>query len=191
MGSARGRGLGHGGTVELGDRQPGDAPLPAELQDAVHEWSTLAVLAARTAGPQEQALLRRRGLQLAGRVADVLGRPVQFTDPSTGAVESVRVGPPGRGPRLAVRLPGPTPWATGLVVAAYFAVLVTIADVALSSAFADAFGLLWIPANLLVSAGLAPSLYLLRRTPFWRWPAIGTAVGLVAAWVALLLGLLG
>jgi len=23
--------------------------------------------------------------------------------------------------------------------------------------------------------------------PFWRWPAIGTAVGLVVAWVVLLL----
>ena len=133
----------------------------------------------------------RRGLQLAGRVADVLGRPVEFTDPSTGATESVRVGAPDRTPQLAVRPPGPTPWATGLVVAAYVAVLVTVADVALSTAFADAFGLWWIPANLLVALGLAPSLYLLRRTPLWRWPAIGTAVGLLAAWAVLLLGLLG
>jgi hypothetical protein len=177
--------------VELGDRQPGDAPLPAELQDAVQEWSTLAVLAARSAGPREQDLLRKRGLQLAGRVADVLGRPVQFTDPSTGAVESVRVGSPGRTPRLTLSPAGPTPWGTGLVVAVYFAVLVTIADVALSTAFADAFGLLWIPANLLVGLGLSPSLYLLRRIPFWRWPALGTAAGLIAAWVVLLLGLLG
>ena len=174
--------------MELGDRQPGDAPLPAELQDAVREWSTLAVLAARSAGPQEQALLRSRGLHLAARVADALGRSVQFTDPSTGAVESVRVGSPGRTPRLT---PGPTPWATGLAVAGYFAVLVTIADMALSSAFADAFGLVWIPANLLVGLGLAPSLHLLRRTPFWRWPAIGTAAGLAAAWLALLLRMLG
>jgi hypothetical protein len=177
--------------VELGDRQPGDAPLPAELQHAVREWSALAVMTSRVGGPRDRDLLRRRGLQLAGRVADVLGRPVEFTDPSTGATESVRVGAPGRTPRLAVRPPGPTPWGTGLVVAAYFAVLVTVADVALSTAFADAFGLLWIPANLLVALGLAPSLYLLRRTPLWRWPAIGTTVGLLAAWAALLLDLLG
>ncbi len=177
--------------MELGDRQPGDAPLPAELQDAVREWSAMAVVAARNGGPRERALLRRRGLQLAGRVADVLGRPVEFTDPTTGEIESVRVGAPGPTPRLAARPPGPTPWATGLTVSAFFAVLVTIADVALSTAFADAFGLLWIPANLVVSAGLAPSLYLLRHTPFWRWPAIGTTAGLVAAWVAMLLGLLG
>ena len=65
-----------------------------------------------------------------------------------------------------------------------------IGDVALSRAFADAFGLLWVPANLLVGLGLAPSLYLLRRVRFWRWPALGTAAGLLVAWIVLLLGLL-
>ena len=59
-----------------------------------------------------------------------------------------------------VEPPGPTPWATGLLIAAYVAVFVTLADVALCRAFAEAFGLLWIPANLLVGAGLAPSLWL-------------------------------
>jgi hypothetical protein len=172
--------------VELGDRQPGDAPLPVELQDAVREWSTLALLTARSGGPHEQALVRRRGLQLAGRVADVLGRPVEFTDPTTGEIECVKVG----GPARLAHPPGPTPWSTGLVVSGFFAVLVTVADVALSKAFAEAFGLLWAPANLLVGLGLAPSLYLLRRVPFWRWPAIGTAAGLVAAWVVLLLDML-
>ena len=33
-----------------------------------------------------------------------------------------------------------------------------------------------------------PSLYMLRAVPFWRWLALGTAAGLVAAWVVLLLG---
>ena len=75
-------------------------------------------------------------------------------------------------------------------MAAFAAVLVTIGDVALSRAFADAFGLLWVPANLLVGLGLAPSLYLLRAVPFWRWPALGTAAGLLVAWIVLLLGLL-
>ena len=83
--------------------------------------------------------------------------------------------------------PGPTPWATGLLIAAFVAVFLTLADVALCRAFAEAFGLLWVPANLLVALGMSPSLWLVRRTPFWRWPAIGTAVGLVVAWVALLL----
>ena len=62
---------------------------------------------------------------------------------------------------------------------------------ALCRAFAEAFGWLWIPANLLVGVGLAPSLWLLRRTPLWRWPALGAAVGLGVSWVALLLAMLG
>jgi hypothetical protein len=176
--------------MELGDRQPGDVPLPTDLQRAVREWATLAVLATRSAGPQERALLRRRGLQLAGRIADVLGRPVEFTDPTTGEIESVRVGAPGPAPRLAVRPPGPTPWGTGLTVSAFFAVFAAIADIALSRAFADAFGLLWIPANLLVGLGLAPSLWLLRGTPLWRWPALGATVGLGVSWIVLLLAML-
>ncbi len=87
--------------------------------------------------------------------------------------------------------PGPTPWATGLPIAAFVAVFLTLADVALCRAFAEAFGWLWIPANLLVGVGLAPSLWLLRRTPLWRWPALGAAVGLGVSWVALLLAMLG
>jgi uncharacterized protein DUF2537 len=86
---------------------------------------------------------------------------------------------------------GPTPWGTGLVIAAFVAVFVAVADVALCRAFAEAFGLLWIPANLLVGIGLAPSLWLLRRTPLWRWPALGAAVGLGVSWVVLLLAMLG
>ena len=48
----------------------------------------------------------------------------------------------------------------------------------------------YIPANLLVGAGLAPSLWLLRRTPLWRWPALGATVGLGVSWVVLLLAML-
>jgi hypothetical protein len=87
--------------------------------------------------------------------------------------------------------PGPTPWGSGLLIAAFAAVFLTLADVALCRAFAEAFGWLWIPANLLVGVGLAPSLWLLRRTPLWRWPALGAAVGLTASWVVLVLAMLG
>jgi hypothetical protein len=86
--------------------------------------------------------------------------------------------------------PGPTPWGTGLLIAAFVAVFLTLADVALCQAFAEAFGWLWIPANLLVGLGLAPSLWLLRRTPLWRWPALGATVGLGVSWVVLLLAML-
>ena len=145
----------------------------------------------RSGGPEEYEAVRRRGRLLAAQIAEARGRPVEFIDPTTGAVESV----PGRAGTsihpVRATSPGETPWASGLAVAGFAAVFVTIGDVALSRAFADAFGLLWVPANLLVGLGFAPSLHLLRRVPFWRWPAMGTAAGLAAAWVVLLLGLLG
>jgi hypothetical protein len=174
----------------LDDRQPGDPPLPAALRHALLEWRALADTVARTGGPEEHEVVRRRGRLLASRVADVLGRPVEFVDPTTGVAESIE--DRGMQPiRPASSWAGPTPWSTGLAVAAFAAVFVTMGDVVLSRAFADAFGLLWVPANLLVGVGLAPSLYLLRNVPFWRWPAMGTAAGLVIAWVVLLFGLLG
>jgi hypothetical protein len=178
-----------GGRVELGDRRPEDPPLPDELQVALREWAAFAVVAGRSGMPDECDLVRRRGRQLASRVAGVRGRPVEFLDPVSGAVESVPVA--GLHRALAVEPAGPTPWVTGLPIAAFFAVLVAIGDVQLSSAFAEAFGLLWVPANLLVGLGMAPSLYLLRTVPFWRWPAVGAAVGLAVAWVVLLVALLG
>ncbi len=178
------------GRVVLGGRHPGDPPLPAELQDALREWAGFAATVTRSGGPEERMLLRRRGRQLAARVAEVLGRPVELTDPVTGVVESIRAGATDPAPLLAEQPADPTPWATGLPVAAFSAVLVAMADIVLSRAFAEVFGLLWVPVNLLVGLGLVPSLYLLRRTPFWRWPTLGAAVGFGCAWVVLLLGLL-
>ena len=171
---------------------------PDELQSALSEWAAFAVTAGRSGAPDEQDLVRRRGRQLASRVATVRGRPVEYVDPVSGAVESVRAAARpilaprgGRRHSLAAEQVGPTPWATGLPVSAFFAVLVAIAVVQLSSAFAEAFGLLWVPANLLVGLGMAPSLYLLRAVPFWRWPALGAAVGLGVAWLVLLVAMLG
>lgn len=174
----------------LGDRHPGEPALPADLQESLLEWSHYAVVVRRSRRPEELALLRRRGRQLASRVADVLGRPVEFADPETGSLESVTVGA-ATGLRLAPEPVGPTPWVTGLPLAAFVAVFAAMGDVVLSRAFAEALGLLWIPANLLVALGLAPSLWLVRRVPLWRWVGLGTGLGLGAAWVVLLLGLLG
>ena len=179
--------------------------LPADLSAALCEWRAVAAAVVRSGGAREQELVRQRGRQLAVRVAAVLGRPVDFVDPVTGTVESIPAGSvpqprEARGPSTSATVavpaltrepPGPTPWGTGLAISVFFAVFAALADIALSSAFADAFGLLWIPANLLIGLGLAPSLLMLHTTPFWRWPALGVAAGLVAAWVALLLDLLG
>ncbi len=174
----------------LQERDTGDVRLTDDLRAALREWVTVAETVRRSGDAHELDLLRRRGRQLALRVADALGRPVEFVDPVSGEVESIRVEAPPR-PALAPEPPGPIPWGPGLAVAAFFAVLVTVADVVLAGAFAGAFGLLWIPANLLVTAGCAPSLWMAREVPFWRWPALGAGVGLLVAWVVMLLGLLG
>jgi hypothetical protein len=76
----------------------------------------------------------------------------------------------------------PTPWATGLPITGFFAVLAALGDVAFVRAIGVAAGWWWIPANLGVCAGLAPGLWLLRSVPFWRWPVYGVAAGLAGAW---------
>ena len=174
----------------LQERDTRDARLTDDLRSALREWVTVAETVRRSGDAHELDLLRRRGRQLALRVSDVLGRPVEFVDPVSGEVESIRVEAPPR-PALAPEPPGPIPWGPGLAVAAFVAVLVTVADVVLAGAFASAFGLLWIPANLLVTVGTAPSLWMAREVPFWRWPALGAGAGLLAAWIVMLLGLLG
>lgn len=182
--------LASGGRVLLGERRVGDPALPAELEDALREWAAFAVSVSASGGAAERELLQRRGRRLAVRVADALGRTVTYTDPVSGRIEVVPVPVTGPIPQPPAEPAEPTPWATGLVVSAFTAVLVAVGDIALCRAFAEAFGLLWVPANVLVALGLTPSLHLLRHTPFWRWPALGAAVGLGAAWVVLLLALL-
>ena len=85
----------------------------------------------------------------------------------------------------------PTPWATGLTVSVVVAAIIVIALLSLSQGLAPNGTGFVVVANLLVAAGLAPSIWLGRATPIWRWVAYGTAVGIVLAWVVLLLSLLG
>ncbi len=84
----------------------------------------------------------------------------------------------------------PTPWATGLTVTALTAVIVGIALFSLSLGLATVG--IWpvVLANLLVAAGLAPSIWLARSTPIWRWAAYGAATGIPLTWIVLLLSLL-
>ncbi|HEY6423622.1 MAG TPA: DUF2537 domain-containing protein [Pseudonocardiaceae bacterium] len=95
-------------------------------------------------------------------------------------VNSGRAVPPGE----------PTPWATGLLVSAVAAVVAWIALFSLSQGLAAVGVWLVVLANLLVAAGLAPSMWLARATPIWRWVAYGTAAGILLTWIALLLSLL-
>lgn len=85
----------------------------------------------------------------------------------------------------------PTPWATGLAVSVAAAAIIVIALLNLSQGLAPNGTGSVVLANLLVAAGLAPSIWLGRTTPIWRWVAYGTAVGIVLTWIVLLLSLLG
>jgi hypothetical protein len=85
----------------------------------------------------------------------------------------------------------PTPWATGLTISAMTAVIVGIALFSLSQGLATVGVWPVVLANLLVAAGLAPSMWLARVTPIWRWVAHGTAAGILLTWITLLFSLLG
>ncbi|OZM70571.1 hypothetical protein CFN78_24520 [Amycolatopsis antarctica] len=152
------------------------------------------------------AVVSQRGRQLAARLAATMGVAVSYADPVTGAVSLIAPPAPAapHGPGQAVPVPGvvrrfgrmfqaeryapePTPWATGLVVAAFVGVVVLVAIVALTSALAgETSGWLAIGAALVVTAGLAPSLWLGRRLPILRWVVLGAAAGLALSWIPVL-----
>lgn len=80
----------------------------------------------------------------------------------------------------------PTPWGPGLIISAFVAVLVSVAVYVITAGLADRpwFAVI---ANIVVVAGLSPALWLSRGLPVLRWVALGGAVGVAAAWFAVLL----
>lgn len=80
----------------------------------------------------------------------------------------------------------PTPWATGLTVSAAAAVTVGIGLFSLSEALEPHGHGVVALANLLVAAGLTPSIWLARKTPVWRWLAYGAATAIPLTWLLLL-----
>jgi hypothetical protein len=167
--------------------EPDRLPLGAELTDALHEWAKVAAAVARAEpGAAAGAVVSRRGLQLAGRVATSLGVNVRYVDPLSGAesvVEPVRLPPkrPARPP-----LPRePMPWLTGLTVSGAGLALTVVTVVTLAATLAETYSLLALASNVVVTAGLLPSLWLIHRQPIWRWVAYGVAVGLALSWLAL------
>lgn len=166
--------------VRPGDSEPCDLPLPDGLEPALHEWARIADVVCRGGDDGEPAaLVSRRGRQLAAQLARSTGAPVGYADPIGGTVE------------LLDPTPEPTPWATGLTISAASAAIVGVALLALSRGLAGNGGWVVLLANLLFAAGLAPSIWLGRATPIWRWVAYGAAGGILLTWLALLLSLLG
>ncbi|HEY3606905.1 MAG TPA: DUF2537 domain-containing protein, partial [Pseudonocardiaceae bacterium] len=176
---------------------PRSLALGADLAEALHEWARVADAVHRNGQPDESAaarLISRRGQQLAGRVAAVMGSPVSYADPLTGEITEIAVPsvpdheapaqPEAAEPSIRKNDAEPTPWATGLTVTGFSAAVVLIVVVALSLALGAASDWLALIANVVIALGLAPSVWLARRTPIWRWVAYGVVGGIVVAWIA-------
>lgn len=166
---------------------PGRLQLGLELTDALHEWARVASAVSRSAPDATDAagaVVHRRGRQLAGRVAASMGVPVGYFDPLSGT-ESV-IEPPERPRRpQPVHPPEPVPWLTGLTVSVASLAVLLITVVTLAVTLAETHVLLAVGSNVVITAGLLPSVWLVRHQPIWRWVALGVAVALVLSWVAL------
>lgn len=173
---------------------PAALELPDALAGALHEWAEVATAVSQESDtdPETIDLVSARGRQLASRLAATVGTEVGYADPVRGVVERVPA-PAARGPAepATPTMPEPTPWATGITVSAFVAAVVMAAVVTLTSGLSEVASLLALFGNLVVAAGLAPSVWMARRTPFWRWVAYGVVAGVALAWVVLLLGTLG
>ncbi|RDI31172.1 DUF2537 domain-containing protein [Lentzea flaviverrucosa] len=186
------------GEDDSGEREvdPHSLPLGADLAEALHEWAKVADAVVRTESPSDgvaRALIARRGKQLAGRLAAVMNSPVSYTDPVSGDLLTVDA------PEVPVEAaftaepeaePEPTPWGTGLTVSVITAAIVTVTVVSLSLGLGETSRWLALVANVLVVGGLAPSVWLGRNVPVWRWVAYGVVTGVLVAWLALILTLL-
>ncbi|MEV0703845.1 DUF2537 domain-containing protein [Saccharopolyspora sp. NPDC050389] len=175
---------------------PARLRLPGSLVAALHEWAHVVetVQAEETADTTAE-LVSRRGRQLAMRLAAETGGQIGYVDPLSGELD--RIGRPRsahamRGWRGGTIAPvQPTPWGPGLVISAIIGAIVAVTLVVVTLGLADVSGILAAVVNIAVAAGFAPSIWLGRSVPVWRWAAYGTAAGIVAAWIALLLSLLG
>ncbi|WP_394614104.1 DUF2537 domain-containing protein [Lentzea sp. JNUCC 0626] len=188
------------GEDESGEREvdPHSLPLGADLAEALHEWAKVAEAVTRTETPQDgvaNALIARRGKQLAIRIATVMNSQVSYTDPVSGELVSVDAPEQPEEPTYdqdpaPEQEPEPTPWGTGLTVSLITAAIVTVTVVSLSLGLGETSRWLALVANVLVVGGLAPSVWLGRRVPVWRWVAYGVVTGVLVAWLSLILTLL-
>ncbi|OMB79514.1 DUF2537 domain-containing protein [Mycolicibacterium conceptionense] len=79
-----------------------------------------------------------------------------------------------------------TPWGTGLTVAGFVAVVLGAAIVVLGIGLLRVHPLLAIGLNMVAVGGLAPTVWGWRHRPVWRWFVLGSGVGVVGGWLALL-----
>ncbi|NDJ88237.1 DUF2537 domain-containing protein [Mycolicibacter kumamotonensis] len=79
-----------------------------------------------------------------------------------------------------------TPWATGLIVAAFVAAVSGTAIAVLSLGLMRVHLAVAVALNLIAVGGLAPTVWGWRRTPVLRWLALGAGLGVAGAWLVLL-----
>ncbi|WP_197507551.1 DUF2537 domain-containing protein [Mycobacterium sp. ACS4331] len=80
----------------------------------------------------------------------------------------------------------PTPWGTGLTVAAFTAAVVGALIVVLGLGLMRVHPLLAVGLNLVAVGGLAPTVWGWRRLPVARWFVLGSGVGVAIGWLVLL-----
>jgi hypothetical protein len=181
--------VGHDGVSER-EVDPGNLALDNDLSEALHEWARVASALQRSnpdgAG---SAVVSRRGLQLATRLAETMRMPVGYVDPLTGELSVVD--PPESDPEPArprevrPRTAEPVPWLTGLAVTGFAFLVVLFAILTLSTTLASTRPILALGSQIVVTAGLLPSVWLVRQTPIWRWIGFGVAGAIALGWVAL------
>jgi Protein of unknown function (DUF2537) len=169
---------------------PDRLKLPPALVNALRDWAEVARVVCQEADTDQATveLVSLRGRHLASRLAATVGTDISYADPVRGIVEHVPAPAPSSHP---TPIPEPTPWATGITVSAFTAAVVLPAVITLTSGLSDVHPLIAFFGNLAVGAGLAPSVWLSRHIPVWRWVGYGVVAGMLLAWVALLLGTLG
>jgi uncharacterized protein DUF2537 len=161
--------------------------ISAELSTALHEWAQVVAAMQRADAPEDATaaiVVSRRGRQLADRLSAALRTTVRYHDPLTGEVLVVDAVATPSEPEPPT--PEPTPWLTGLTVSVLVAVVALSAVLTLAVTLSETNAILAIGANVIVTAGLTPSIWLARRVLIWRWVALGVAAGLVLGWIGLI-----
>ena len=165
--------------------------IPADLGTALQEWAHVVAAMQRADAPDDATaavLVSRRGRQLADRLSAVLRTTVRYRDPLTGETLVVDSFVPSMAAEpVAGQAPAePTPWLTGITVSVMVALVTVAAVLTLAVTLSETGWVLALGANIVVTAGLAPSVWLARRVLVWRWVALGVASGLALGWIGLI-----
>jgi hypothetical protein len=163
---------------------PAQLPIGDELLAALREWAAVAAAVQRAEHLQApRGVVTDRGRYLAESLSAATGDRVVYVDPVTGATSVLGAGPDH------AELREPTPWATGLTVSVVTTLVVLLGMAVLYAALSQASEWLALVANLVLTAGLVPTILLIRRQPVWRWVAHGITAGLALGWIGWLITL--